>query len=178
MIGRILRAIRTPVTLLILLGILCYGAWWGWQNIVAPPKQSPPPPCVKTKVTDKTLESSQVTVQVFNGGDKKGLAGEISSRLADKDFIVLDPANTDKKVSGTIIVGNKKSNPEVQLVKRFFKKAKVRGDGRSDHTVDVLVGNKYAGFQAKAKTSYPVKTRTVCLPPESAPVKPAGLAGR
>ena len=29
MIGRVFRIVRTPLTLLILLGVLCYGAWWG-----------------------------------------------------------------------------------------------------------------------------------------------------
>lgn len=55
------------------------------------------------------------------------------------------------------------------LVKGFFKGASVKADGRTDHTVDVYVGNAYLGFNGKAKTSYPVKTSTVCLPSESAP---------
>ena len=29
MIGRVFRIVRTPITLLILLGVLLYGAWWG-----------------------------------------------------------------------------------------------------------------------------------------------------
>ncbi len=168
MVGRVFRIIRTPLTLLILLGVLCYGAWWGWKNIVAPPEKTPPPPCVPTKVTDKALKSSQVTVRVYNGGDKRGLASDVSRSLRAKDFNVLTPANTSKKVTTTVIVGNGAKNPEVLLVKSFFKKAKTKGDGRTDHTVDVLVGTKYAGFNSKAHTSYPVKTSTVCLPASSA----------
>jgi hypothetical protein len=172
MVGRVFRIIRTPLTLLILLGILCYGAWWGWKNIVAPPQKTPPAPCVPTKVTDKELKSSQVTVRVFNGGDKKGLAGDVTRELRAKDFNVLDPTNTDKHVTTTIIVGNGAKNPEVLLVKSFFKKATVKADGRPNHTVDVLVGNRYAGFNSKAKSAYPVKTSTVCLPQDSASALP------
>lgn len=168
MVGRVFRIIRTPLTLLILLGILCYGAWWGWKNIVAPPEKTPPPPCVPTKVTHKALKSSQVTVRVYNGGDKKGLAADISRSLRAKGFNVLDPTNTSTKISVPVIVGNAVKNPEVQLVKRFFPGAKVKADGRSDHTVDVLVGNKPVHFNSKAKKSYPVKTSTVCLPKDSA----------
>jgi hypothetical protein len=172
MVGRVFRIIRTPLTLLILLGILCYGAWWGWKNIVAPPPKPTTPPCVQTKVTDKSLKSSQVTVQVFNGGDKKGLAGDVTRKLQAKKFNTLQAANTDKKIGKTVIIGNASKNPEVQLVKKFFKGAAVKADGRRDHTVDVYVGNKYGGFNSKAKTSYPVKTKTVCLPSESS--APAG----
>ena len=168
MVGRVFRIIRTPLTLLILLAILCVGAWWGWKNIVAPPEQSPAPPCVETKVTDKALKSKQVTVQVFNGGDKKGLAGDVTRALRAKDFNVLTAANTDQEINKTVIVGNAAKNPEVLLVKSFFKGATVKPDGRKNHTVDVMVGNKYAGFNSKAKSSYPVKTKTVCLPAESA----------
>lgn len=167
MVGRVFRIIRTPLTLLILLGILCYGAWWGWKNIVAPPPKQPTPACVQTKVTDKALKSSQVTVRVYNGGDKKGLAGDVTRELTAKKFNTLTAANTDKKINQTVIVGNGAKNPEVLLVKAFFKNATVEADGRTDHTVDVYVGNKYGGFNSKAKTSYPVTTKTVCLPKES-----------
>ncbi|SDS55585.1 LytR C-terminal domain-containing protein [Microlunatus soli] len=169
MVGRVFRIIRTPLTLLILLGILAFGAWWGWNNIVAPPKKTPPPPCVQTKVTDKALKSSQVTVKVFNGGDKKGLAGDVTRQLRAKDFNALDPANSNDEISKTVIVGNAAKNPEVLLVKSFFKGATVKADGRDDHTVDVFVGNKYGGFNSKAKSSYPVKTSTVCLPASASP---------
>jgi hypothetical protein len=164
MVLRVLRIIRTPLTLLILLGILCYGAWWGWTNIVAPPPAAPPTPCVETEVKDKALQTSQVTVRVYNGGDKKGLAGDVTRALRGKEFNVLEPANTEEAVNETVIIGNGAKNPEVLFVKSFFKGAKVEADERSDHSVDVMVGNKYAGFNSKAKTSYKVDTETVCLP--------------
>jgi hypothetical protein len=49
-------------------------------------------------------------------------------------------------------------------VKTFFKGATARGDKRADHSVDILVGSKYGGFNPKAKTSFAVKATTVCLP--------------
>ena len=45
MIGRVFRIVRTPITLLILLGVLMWGAWWGYTNILAPIPKVPPPPC-------------------------------------------------------------------------------------------------------------------------------------
>jgi hypothetical protein len=167
MVGRVFRAIRTPLVLLIFLGILVYGAWWGWTNIVKPVKSKPAHSCVPTKVTDKKLKTSQVTVQVKNGGDKRGLAGQVTKQLQGVQFNTRQPANTDKKIKKTVIVGHSAKDPEVKLVKRFFKKAKARGDHRSGRRVDVLVGNGYKGFKKHAHRSYPVKTKKVCLPKKS-----------
>lgn len=170
MLGRVLRAIRTPLTLLVLLGVLCYGAWWGWEKVIAPAPAAQPEPCVETQVEKGTLKTSQVTVNVLNGGRKRGLAGEVGELLLAKKFKIDAIGNTDREVETTIIVGAGKKNPEVLLVKGFFKGAKVEADERTDHSVDVLVGNKYGGFNKKAKTRIPVETETVCLPkdPEEA----------
>lgn len=172
MIGRVFRLVRTPLTLLVLLGVLCYGAYWGYNNIIAPVPAAPPEPCVNQTVTKGKLLSSQVTVSIFNGGSKRGLAGDVGRLMRDRDFTVQRMTNTNENIQKTVIVGAGTKNPEVLLVKAFFKDAEVRSDKRADHTVDILVGDKYAGFNKKAPTSYAVKTSTVCLPPSAA--TPAG----
>ena len=164
MLGRILRAVRTPFTLLLLLGILCYGAWWGYSNVIREVPPAPPAPCVDQKLPKKQLKSSQVTVSVFNGGDKRGLAGDVGRSLRERGFKVQTTSNTLQKVGKTVIVGAGLKNPEVLLVKAFFKNADVRADKRVDGSVDVLVGNRYGGFNKKAKTTYTVKTAKACLP--------------
>ena len=164
MLGRILRAIRTPLTLLVLLAVLCYGAWWGWTNVIRQVPPTPPVPCVTQKVPKGQLRSNQVTVSVFNGGDKRGLAGDVARSLRERGFKVQQTTNTGEKVQKTVIVGASAKNPEVVLVKAFFKDAVVKADKRPDHSVDVLVGNDYGGFNKKAKTTYTVKSATACLP--------------
>jgi hypothetical protein len=167
LLGRILRAVRTPLTLLVLLAVLCYGAWWGWTNVIRQVPPTPPVPCVTQKVPKGQLRSSQVTVSVYNGGDKRGLAGDVARSLRERGFKIQQTTNTGERVQKTVIVGAKAKNPEVLLVKAFFKDAVVRVDpqNKSDGTVDVLVGNRYAGFNKKAKKTLTVKTATVCLPP-------------
>jgi hypothetical protein len=165
----VFRVVRTPLTLLILLGILGYGAWWGWTNIWKP---LPPPqakPCVPTKVSKGQLKSSQVTVRVYNGGAKTGQAGDVGRSLRSRDFNVVRIDNTDTKVAATVIVGASAKNPEVLLVKSFFKGATVKADNRPDRTVDVMIGTKYGGFVTTAKTTIGVKTETVCLPAQATP---------
>ena len=71
MIGRIFRVARTPVTLLILFGVLLYGAYWGYNNIIKPIPPLPPEPCVEQSLPQGQLKASQVVVKVYNGGDRK-----------------------------------------------------------------------------------------------------------
>jgi LytR cell envelope-related transcriptional attenuator len=174
-IGRIFRIVRTPITLLILLGVLLYGAWWGYHNIIQPVPKTPPPPCVEQTVTKGQLQSGQVIVKVYNGGDRRGLAGDVGRSLRRKGFKVALTTNTVEKISKTVIVGAQPNNPEVLFVKSFFKDSVVRADKRTDGSVDVLVGNKYGGFNKDAKSSYAVKAKTVCLPSQTpSPTPPLG----
>jgi hypothetical protein len=172
-IGRVFRIVRTPITLLVLLGVLCYAAWWGYTNVLRPIPPAPPQPCVDQSVKKGALESSQVTVRVFNGGNKRGLAGDVGRALRDHGFNVIRTANTGEKIQKTVIVGAEVNNPEVLLVKRFFKDVVVKADHRVDHSVDVLVGNKYGGFNKNAKTTYSVTSKTVCLPSQNKTATPA-----
>ena len=173
MIGRIFRVVRTPITLLILFGMLLYGAWWGYNNIMNPIPALPPEPCVDQSVPKGQLQASQVVIRVYNGGDRKGLAADVGRSLRGKGFRVVITTNTAEKIQKTVIVGADDNNPEVLFVKSFFKEAVVRSDKRVDRTVDVLVGNKYGGFKKDAKTTYQVDTTTLCLPSQAASATPA-----
>jgi hypothetical protein len=173
LIGRIFRVVRTPVTLLILFGMLLYGAWWGYNNILKPIPPLPPEPCVDQVVEKGQLKSGQVVVRVYNGGDRKGLAADVGRSLRGKGFRVVLTTNTVEKIQKTVIVGADGNNPEVLFVKSFFKEAVVRSDKRVDRTVDVLVGNKYGGFNKEARTTYQVDTTTLCLPSQSPSASPA-----
>jgi hypothetical protein len=173
LIGRIFRVVRTPVTLLVLFGVLLYGAWWGYNNIIKPIPPLPPVPCVDQTVPKGQLKASQVVVKVYNGGDRKGLAADVGRSLRTEGFRVILTTNTVEKIQKTVIVGADVNNPEVLFVKSFFKEATVRSDRRVDRTVDVLVGNKYGGFNKNAEDTYRVETTTVCLPSQTPTATPA-----
>ena len=78
-----------------------------------------------------------------------------------------------EKIQKTVIVGADPNNPEVLFVKTFFKESIVRSDKRADRSVDVLVGNKYGGFNKSAKPTYRVEATTVCLPSQTPSPTPA-----
>jgi hypothetical protein len=164
LIGRIFRVIRTPVTLIILLAALVYAAYWGYTNVIAPVPPPPPTPCVQQTLAKHQLSTKQVYVKVFNGGNSRGLAANVGRALRGKGFKVTGTTNTIEKIDATVIVGAGERDPEVLLAKSFFKGATVRADGRADHSVDVLVGNRYGGFNKNAKTTITVKANTLCLP--------------
>ena len=54
-------------------------------------------------------------------------------------------------------------------MKSFFKDAVVRADKRNDGSVDVLVGNKYGGFNKNAKATYPIKADRLSRLPDPDP---------
>ena len=146
MIGRIFRIVRTPITLLFLLGVLCYAAWWGYTNVLRPIPPAPAQPCVDQSINKGQLKSSQVTVKVYNGGNKRGLAGDVGRALRDRGFNVIRTTNTLAKN----IEDRDREAATRKILKCFwlraFKDAVVKGDKRVDRTVDILVGNKYGGF--------------------------------
>ena len=110
------------------------------------------------------LTSTQVTVQVKNAGRVAGLAGQVTEQLRNKGFTTKPAANTDEAVGNTVVIGATADEPAVQLVLGFFPGAEVRGDGRTDGTVDVLVGDSFGGFNDAAPTEIGVPGGTVCLP--------------
>ena len=167
---------RTPLTLLLLLGVLCYAAWWGYTNVLRPIPSQPVQPCVDQSINKGELKSSQVTVKVYNGGNKRGLAGDVGRSLRERGFNVIRTTNTAEKISKTVIVGANAKNPEVLFVRSFFKDSVVRADKRNDGSVDVLVGNKYGGFNKNAKATYTIKSKTACLASQT-PTPSAPLGG-
>jgi len=161
-VRRSLRKWASPITLLMLLGLLGWGLWWGWQQLSRPAQVVPAAPCVTHSAS--VLTSTQVTVQVMNAGTVAGLAGQITEQLRNKGFTTKPPRNTDGPIDNTVVVGATADEPAVQLVLGFFPGAEVRPDGRTDGTVDVLVGDTFGGFNEAAPTEIGVPGGTVCLP--------------
>ena len=159
---QVIRVFKTPVTLIILLALVAVGGWWGLKNATAAIPPRPPEPCVKVDVGGK-LTPNYVTVRTLNAGLRGGLAKRVSTEMRAVGYYILKVNNSDQKFAETVVIGNSKDDPEVKLVAGFFKNAKISGDGRADHVVDVLLGDEYQGMVLNPKTSLPV-SGPVCLP--------------
>lgn len=169
---RVFDAVKTPITLLVLLGILAFGAWYGYKQVTKPGPTEPPVPCTTT--SGKTLTSKQVTVTAHNGGSKRGLAREVANNLRAKGFILRPSQNSDERITRTIVRGAKVDSPEVKLVAGFFKNPKIEADNRIDGTVDVLVGNDFEGMNLSAPVQIAI-TEGACVAPTTTPTpSPAG----
>ena len=108
------------------------------------------------------LTPDKVTVRVLNGGETGGLAKLMAGFLRSHGFRVIYYNNTDERVPNTVVVGNSVDDPEVKLMLGFFTGSTAKGDGRADHVVDVIMGDKNTQIENPV-TSIPV-TGPVCLP--------------
>lgn len=166
---QVIRVIKTPVTLIILLAMLGYGAMWGYQHVTMPDNRKVET-CVQTDV-GANLTPDRVTVRVLNGGEKGGLAKLMAGFLRSHGFRVIYYNNTDERVPNTVVVGNSVDDPEVKLMLGFFTGSTAKGDGRADHVVDVIMGDKDTHIENPV-ASIPVNG-PVCLPPIAASTESA-----
>lgn len=169
-VRQVVRALVTPVTMLALLAVVGYGAWWGYKQVTVDTTR-PAATCVPTDVGG-TLTPEHVTVRVLNGGETGGHAKTTRGFLIAYGFKVVYFNNSDRPVTVTTIVGNAADDPEVLLVQKMFDGAVTEGDGRADHVVDVIVGTKYQELNNPEKPTLPVEG-PLCLP---AITRPSGLA--
>ena len=172
---RLFRLVATPLLLLALVGLLIWGAFWGWRNLTAPLPTPEPTPCVT--VSTELVNVTQVSVRVFNAGFTSGLASRVGAKLEDVGFNVVRIENTDERVTrGVIVRTNKENAAAIRLVSSYFAAPEVEYDTRVDGTVDILLASDWGDygttplFQVSAG-----KGGTTCVVPEaSASPEPTG----
>lgn len=169
-VRQIVHVLKTPVTLILLLAILGYGAAWGYEHATAPRPERAVDPCIMTDVGDK-LTPEHVKVRVLNAGLRGGLARTTAGYLRAYGFTVVKINNTSERIEKTVIVGSTEDDPEVQLLLGFFEDATVRGDGRADHVVDVLLATNSRRISDPKVLSVKVDG-PVCLAPSTTDASP------
>jgi len=117
-------------------------------------------PCQPTDV-GTALHTNRVTVSVIGLGELR-VAKLTSAYLRANGFHVISFLELPDPTASTTVRGTTADSPEVKLVQHFFPGAVADGDGRADHTVDVLVA---AAAQVQdPDASVPVSGQP-CLPP-------------
>ena len=166
---RIFRLIATPLLLLALVGLLVWGAFWGWRNLTAPLPEPEPTPCVV--VTADLVTVADVSVRVYNAGFTSGLANRVSARLEDAGFTIIRVDNTEERITQGVVIRTAEGNtPAIRLTSSYFADATVEYDDRVDGTVDVLLSSDEPTegetplFQVSSG-----EDSTACLPPQPSP---------
>lgn len=167
------RHLTTAVTMLVLVGLLVLGAVWGWQSLFTEsPRAAEPAPTCDPQVVEAggKIRSGQVTVSVYNGGTRSGLANQTMNALMARGFQTGDVGNapSDVEVRKVQVWSTVENDPRARLVARQFGKGvKVRYvDEDLGPGVDVIVGNRFRDL-VKAPRALKVKQeQEFCVPVE------------
>jgi hypothetical protein len=161
--NQVIRVLKTPVTLILLLLFVMGAGYWSLQAVTASTTKASSQ-CVMTDV-GKELTPKWVSVRVLNAGSRGGMAKETAGVIRAYGFNVIRINNSDREVTKTVIVGYAADSPEVLLVQQFFPGSITEGDGRADHVVDVLLGTE-PNRAASPVTSIAVSGK-LCLPAQT-----------
>ena len=156
--------IRGPVTLLILLGILAAAAWYGSKAVLENrPKPEAVVSCATTQAKkDAQVKSSEVTVNVYNGGTRAGQARRIAAELRNRGFNVATVGNiSEKSPVKKAEVRSKQNTPQAQLVAKQVAGSKVVKIATHDTTVDLVIGDSLDELTAKAPTTLKITGKVV-----------------
>lgn len=167
------REVTTAVTMLVLCGIVAFGALWGWRslfaNVDSDVAAAGPGRCAADRLRpgDRLL-STQVRVSIFNAGTRSGLADTIAAALRERGFQVgdVDNAPSDSRVDRVQVRSTERNDVAARLVaKQFGAQMPVRRSEQNlGRGVDVVVGDRF-GQLAPAPQFVTVGTaQRVCLP--------------
>jgi hypothetical protein len=165
------QAMRTTVTLLVLGALLMIAAVWGWHATLKPlPAKVDSPICVDTPVTaGEKVYPQQVTVSVYNSGQREGLAGRTMQLLKDAGFTKGQAGNASSaKVGNVEIWTTTPESPDVQLLATYFgDDVEIERRDGPGIGVTVVVGDQFRAL-ADGERSVLAETDTeICSPPVS-----------
>ncbi len=170
---------RTPITMVVLLGVLLGAAYYGWRTVINPGSgdattapTTTGPTCEKKTVIKKgqRITARDVVVNVYNAGQRAGLASETLDELVNKGFKRGVAANAPSNIAAgrnvTVILPGGQGAPQTRLVRnQFIGKVTYLKSASITPGVDVIVGESFRGVAAHARTFVRVnRAVTECTP--------------
>lgn len=145
------------ITFVVLLGIMALGTVVGWRAVSAPvpgvTEETPSagPSCRQAVSAGDVVRTGDVTVSVFNAGNRSGLADQTLGELTARGFIAGDVGNAPGAVSDVRFVrvlAPSRNDPAALLVARQFGRQTLvqQTDEDLGPGVDVIVGDRFAGL--------------------------------
>jgi LCP family protein required for cell wall assembly len=108
------------------------------QQTFYPPAASSSSPSASPKPVS-TADASKTTVDVLNGGNTEGLAGEVSTALVNQGFKAGQVGNTSALSTTEVLYGTGSSANASKIASEFGVTATASSDVTADH-VEVLLG--------------------------------------
>ena len=179
--------LRTLITLVVLLGILVAGAYYGWRGLTADlttttqpaptTTTTPSPTCTPEPPSPgKRLTTHQVRVSVFNAGGITGLADQTLSDLHAQGFRegTADNAPEGSAVEAVQVWDARPDSPQARLVALQFEGEvqRVRSTTDLGPGIDVVIGDNFPGLKDTAPRSLqvePPSKATECPPRSGSP---------
>ncbi|KQX61681.1 LytR C-terminal domain-containing protein [Angustibacter sp. Root456] len=159
------------VVLLVGAGAVAYGFYSGALGGPEEVNIAALPPCPTSTPAAPVLTPDKVTVNVYNGTARNGLAAKVATALDLRTFNVAAIANDPKhaKIPGAAEIRyGAKGTAAAKLVAAQLSGAKLVKDARRTAVVDLVLGAKYRGLKPVA-SSTPTPTGT----PTCRPVTPS-----
>jgi hypothetical protein len=158
------RKLVTGATLVGLVVVVCIMAVWGFKAVTAPidedgsgPSASSGPTCPpEEQVVTKDVRRGEVTVSVYNAGERPRRAQETMELLEQAGFKPGEVSNAPEgiAVDKAVVYSTKTDDPAAQLVALALGKKTqvVHSDEAYGPGVDVVIGDKFKRLNASAPT--------------------------
>lgn len=162
-------ALRTPVTMVVLLLFVVLVGTWGYRVVMTPIPKRPPDPCVMTKVGPQ-FTATEAWIRIYNGTSQSGLAKNVVKLVfGNAGFHVFQVGNAEAPVEKTYVMGVSKDSPEVVLVMSYLPEGTpfiADTAAFADHMVNIYLGADFKASEIGKKpvTSIPLPDEMACLP--------------
>ena len=164
------RTSPTTLIVLVIVGILVAAAlgFVVFRAVRVDPSTTTPTPAVCPQVTTTPgaglPRPAAVTINVFNATQRSGLARMTASQLRNSGFVVVSLANDplNKKIPGVAELRyGKNGAANAKLLAFYLPSAALVLDKRADGTVDVVLGESFAGVISPGVVAKELKSPSV-----------------
>jgi hypothetical protein len=163
------QTLRTTITLAVLGVLLVVAAVWGWHATMKPlPAKVDSPICVDTPISEgEKVYPQQVTVSVYNAGQREGLAGRTMQLLKDQGFVEGQAGNAPSaKVAKVAIWTTEPDSPDVRLLATYLgPDVEIERRDGAGIGVTVVVGDLFTDLSDGKRSIRNTADTEICSPP-------------
>jgi len=140
--------------MLVLLGILAYGGWYGLTALADSPEfdlwAEAEPSVECTTPEPETARRKRTIVSVYNAGAPTGRGGRLMDALTARGFQegAVDNAPDGMRVRGVVVWSDDPQSASTQLVLRQLRRARVEERASSPGPgVNIFIGREFTGLR-------------------------------